>query len=52
MSTVLPTHPLIVIPDVEYNWEALPSALMLTSHMHLYQSPKPRKSWISESTAC
>ena len=51
MSAVLPTHHLTVIHDVKYSWEALPSALMLTRHMHLYQSPKTKEALISEPTA-
>ena len=50
MSTALSPHHLIPITDVEHSWDALHSALMLTSQAQLRQSPKPRKPWISQST--
>ena len=50
LSTALSLHHLIPITDVEHSWGAVHSALMLTSHAQLRQSPKPRKPRISEST--
>jgi hypothetical protein len=50
LSTALSTHHLIPITVVEHSWDDLHSTLMLTSNMHLRQSPIPRKPCILQST--